>query len=94
MPEHSKFSINILFTAKLQSIEYSATTPKFPASTGNFGASGQRLGVERWRYDALVSLADRGLYCAYVRGRKAQQGAYIRFPEQSPLHGNYHIKYL
>ena len=36
-----------LFSAKLQVIEYSATIPKFPELTGNFGESGRRLGVER-----------------------------------------------
>ena len=37
----------LLFSAKLQLIEYSATIPKFPELTGNFGESGRRLGVER-----------------------------------------------
>ncbi len=37
----------VLFSAKLQLIEYSATIPKFPELTGNFGESGRRLGVER-----------------------------------------------
>ena len=52
-------TLYLLFSAKLQVIEYSATAPKFPELTGDFGESGRRLGVERWRYDELLGLADR-----------------------------------
>jgi hypothetical protein len=51
--------LSAIFSAKLQVIEYSATVPKFPELTGNFGESGRRLGVERWRYDALACRVDR-----------------------------------
>lgn len=40
-------TLYLLFSAKLQLIEYSVTIPKFPELTGNFGESGRRLGVER-----------------------------------------------
>jgi hypothetical protein len=34
------------------------------------GESGCRLGAERWRYDALAGLADRGLYSCMSEGAR------------------------
>jgi hypothetical protein len=72
--------IRVLLSAKLQVIEYSdEIIHGISKIAEGRGWNGCRLEVERWRYDALVGLADRGQYFMYVGGHTARQGAYIRF---------------